>query len=122
VSIKTIQKLLTSVGVDIGSSTSHVIFSSILLEKDPQSRSEKFKIKERKILHSGPIHLTPFSDADTVDLVALRDLFLRDYAAAGIEVSEIDTGEKITCPVCNKKLRLIHKDPEGHKIIELEER
>ena len=38
-----------------------------------------------------------------------------------IVVSEIDTGEKITCPVCNKKLRLIHKDPEGHKIIELEE-
>ena len=101
--IKTIQKLLTSVGVDIGSSTSHIIFSSILLEKDPQSRSEKFKIKERKILHSGPIHLTPFSDADTIDLVALRDLFLRDYAVAGIEVSEIDTGAVIITGESAKK-------------------
>ena len=101
--VKTTQKLLTSVGVDIGSSTSHIIFSSILLEKDPQSRSEKFKIKERKILHSGPIHLTPFSDADTIDLVALRDLFLRDYAAAGIGVSEIDTGAVIITGESAKK-------------------
>ncbi|NOR39336.1 MAG: recombinase, partial [Candidatus Thorarchaeota archaeon] len=101
--IKTTQKLLTSVGVDIGSSTSHIIFSSILLEKDPQSRSEKFKIKERNILHSGPIHLTPFSDADTIDLVALRDLFLRDYAAAGIDVSEIDTGAVIITGESAKK-------------------
>ena len=102
-SIKTIQKLLTSVGVDIGSSTSHIIFSSLLLEKDSQSRSEKFKIKERKILHSGPIHLTPFSDANTIDLVALRNLFLGDFEAAGIKVSEIDTGAVIITGESAKK-------------------
>ncbi|MCK4279977.1 MAG: ethanolamine ammonia-lyase reactivating factor EutA [Candidatus Thorarchaeota archaeon] len=101
--VKTTQKLLTSVGVDIGSSTSHIIFSSILLEKDPQSRSEKFKIKERKILHSGTIHLTPFIDADTINLAALRNLFLRDYVAAGIEVSEVDTGAVIITGETAKK-------------------
>lgn len=36
-------------------------------------------------------------------------------------VSEIDTGKQIVCPICNKKLRIIHKDPEGHKIDEIED-
>jgi hypothetical protein len=36
-------------------------------------------------------------------------------------ISEIDTSEEIICPLCNKRLRLIHRDPEGHKIIETEE-
>lgn len=37
-------------------------------------------------------------------------------------IAEIDTGMEIICPICNKKLRVIHKDPEGHKIKEIEER
>jgi ParB/RepB/Spo0J family partition protein len=36
-------------------------------------------------------------------------------------ISKVDTGKVIICPVCNKKLKLMHKDPEGHKIVELEE-
>ncbi len=93
--IKTHQKLLTSVGVDIGTSTSHVVFSSILLERDLKSRTEKFEIKEKKVLHKGPIHLTPFSDPHTIDFGALRTLILSDYANAGFELAQIDTGAVI---------------------------
>jgi ethanolamine utilization protein EutA len=93
--VKTRRKELTSVGVDIGSSTSHVVFSQIVLEKNDQSRTEKFEIKERKILHSGPIHFTPFKDPDNVDFLALRDLLLADYRNAGFDVSDIDTGAVI---------------------------
>ncbi|MHA2378914.1 MAG: ethanolamine ammonia-lyase reactivating factor EutA [Candidatus Thorarchaeota archaeon] len=93
--IDTKQKLLKSVGIDIGTTTSHIVFSSILLEKDLLSRTEKFEIKERKVLHSGPIHLTPFSDPYTIDFESLRQLILQDYAEAGIELSDIDTGAVI---------------------------
>ncbi|MFW9769101.1 MAG: ethanolamine ammonia-lyase reactivating factor EutA [Candidatus Thorarchaeota archaeon] len=93
--VKTRRKELTSVGVDIGSSTSHVVFSQIVLEKNEKSRTEKFEIKERKILHSGPIHFTPFKDPDNVDFVALRDLLLADYRNAGFDISDIDTGAVI---------------------------
>jgi ethanolamine utilization protein EutA len=92
---KTHQKLLTSVGVDIGTSTSHVVFSSILLERNLKSRTEKFEIKEKKVLHKGPIHFTPFSDPDTIDFGALRKLILADYSDAGFELSQIDTGAVI---------------------------
>jgi ethanolamine utilization protein EutA len=93
--IKTHQKLLTSVGVDIGTSTSHVVFSSILLERNLKSRTEKFEIKEKKVLHKGPIHLTPFSDPNTIDFGTLRKLILADYSDAGFELTQIDTGAVI---------------------------
>jgi ethanolamine utilization protein EutA len=101
--VKTTRKELTSVGVDIGSSTSHVVFSQIVLEKNDNSRTEKFEIKERKILYSGPIHLTPFKDAKNIDFEKLRDLLLRDYQSAGIAVSEIDTGAVIITGETAKK-------------------
>lgn len=101
--VKTKRKELTSVGVDIGSSTSHVVFSQIVLEKNDNSRTEKFEIKERKILHSGPIHLTPFKDARNIDFENLRDLLLSDYQHAGIAVSEIDTGAVIITGETAKK-------------------
>ena len=101
--VKTMRKELTSVGVDIGSSTSHVVFSQIVLEKNVQSRTEKFEIKERKILYSGPIHLTPFKDAHNVDFDALRNLLLDDYRNAGLKVSDIDTGAVIITGETAKK-------------------
>ncbi|MHA2322625.1 MAG: ethanolamine ammonia-lyase reactivating factor EutA, partial [Candidatus Thorarchaeota archaeon] len=101
--VKTKRKELTSVGVDIGSSTSHVVFSQIVLEKNDNSRTEKFEIKERRILHSGPIHLTPFKDARNIDFEQLRDLLLSDYQHAGFAVSEIDTGAVIITGETAKK-------------------
>jgi ethanolamine utilization protein EutA len=101
--IKTKRKELTSVGVDVGSSTSHVVFSKIILEKNDNSRTDKFEIKERSILYTGPIHLTPFKDARNIDFEKLRDLLLRDYQNAGIDVSDIDTGAVIITGETAKK-------------------
>lgn len=101
--VKTASKRLTSVGVDIGSSTSHIVFSEILLEKDTTSRTEKFEIKERKVIYSGPIHLTPFKDSTTIDLEALRDLIMADYKDAGLDISDIDTGAVIVTGETAKK-------------------
>ncbi len=101
--LKTTRMELTSVGVDIGSSTSHVIFSRIVLEKDLQSRTEKFEITERSVIHSGPVHFTPFKDPRNIDYDALRDLLLEDYRNAGIEVTSIDTGAVIITGETAKK-------------------
>ncbi|MHA2161640.1 MAG: ethanolamine ammonia-lyase reactivating factor EutA [Candidatus Thorarchaeota archaeon] len=101
--MKTNRRVLLSVGVDIGSSTSHVVFSNIVLERDLTSRTEKFEIVERKILHSGPVHLTPFRDAHSIDFDALRDLILADYRKAGYEITAIDTGAVIITGETAKK-------------------
>ncbi|TFH07180.1 MAG: recombinase [Candidatus Thorarchaeota archaeon] len=101
--LKTQRRVLTSVVVDIGSSTSHVVFSRIVLEKNTKVPTEKFEIVEREILHSGPIHLTPFKDQYNVDFQALKDLLLEDYRVAGIAVSDIDTGAVIITGETAKK-------------------
>jgi ethanolamine utilization protein EutA len=101
--LKTQRSELTSVGVDIGSSTSHVVFSKIVLEKNTKVPTEKFEIVEREILHSGPIHLTPFKDQYNVDFEALKELLLEDYREAGIAVSDIDTGAVIITGETAKK-------------------
>ncbi|TFG97195.1 hypothetical protein E4H12_09270, partial [Candidatus Thorarchaeota archaeon] len=101
--LKTQRRVLTSVGVDIGSSTSHVVFSRIVLEKNTKVPTEKFEIVEREILHSGPIHLTPFKDQYNIDFQALKDLLLEDYRVAGIAVSDIDTGAVIITGETAKK-------------------
>jgi ethanolamine utilization protein EutA len=60
-----------------------------------KSRTEKFEIKEKKVLFKGPIHFTPFSDPHTIDFGALRKLILADYADAGFDLAQIDTGAVI---------------------------
>ncbi|MGY5875734.1 MAG: ethanolamine ammonia-lyase reactivating factor EutA, partial [Candidatus Thorarchaeota archaeon] len=101
--VKTTRKTLISVGVDIGSSTSHIVFSRLILEKNPESKTEKFEIKEREIVHSGPIHLTPFKDSATIDFLTLRNLILEDYRQAGFEISDVDTGAVIITGETAKK-------------------
>ncbi len=79
------------------------MFSRIVLEKNTKSTTEKFEIVDREIIHSGPIHLTPFKDAQNVDYSKLRDLLLDDYRAAKIAISDIDTGAVIVTGETAKK-------------------
>lgn len=51
---------ILSVGVDVGSSTSHLVFSNLVLKRDERSDSRRFKIKERNIVYEGKIINTPF--------------------------------------------------------------
>ncbi len=93
--LKTQKRELTSVGVDIGTSTSHLVFSRLVLEKDPVSRTEKFEITDRKVIHAGAVHLTPLVGMRSIDFETLRRLLLDDYRAAGINPSDVDTGAVI---------------------------
>ncbi len=86
---------LTSVGIDIGTTTSHLVFSRLVLERDSHSRTQKFVVSDRVILHTGPIHLTPFIDGERIDFERLREMFLRDYSDAGFTTDDIDTGAVI---------------------------
>ncbi len=101
--IKTTQKTLTSVGIDVGSSTSHLVFSNLILEKDLQSRTEKFEVSKKEIIFSGPIHMTPFSDSDAIDFQQLKEMLLDDYRTAGIDLNEVDTGAVIITGESAKK-------------------
>ena len=94
---------ILSVGVDVGSSTSHLVFSNILLKRDELSDSRRFKIQERNVIYEGRIINTPFLDNDKIDIDKLTDFLKAEYKQAGIDPEDIQTGAVIVTGETAKK-------------------
>ena len=52
---------LRSVGIDIGSTTSHLIFSQLVLRRQSAALSSRFEVAERRVAYASPIMITPFT-------------------------------------------------------------
>ncbi len=83
---------LITVGVDIGSSTSHLVFSKLHLQRLAQSLSSRFVVVERKEIHRSPILLTPFTNEGTIDVTRLSEFVEESYRNAGVLPTDVDTG------------------------------
>jgi ethanolamine utilization protein EutA len=82
---------LISVGVDIGSSTSHLVFSRIVMER----LDARYVVSEREVFYNSDILLTPYTDTNTIDAEALGAFIAHAYKDAMITPQEIDTGALI---------------------------
>ena len=85
----------TTVGIDIGSSTSHLLFAKVALQRQSQGLSSRFVVVGRDIVWRSPILLTPFLPDGTIDAAALGDFIRRCYGEAGLTQGEIDSGAVI---------------------------
>ena len=88
-----------SVGVDIGSSTSHLVFSRIVLER----LDSRYVVTERESFYQSDILLTPYSGEDTIDAAALGAFLQRQYKDAKVDADEIDTGALILTGVAVRR-------------------
>ena len=88
-------KTIRSIGIDIGTSTTHLVFSELLLTEDPASRTKKFKISQRKILYRSPIYLTPLLNNSTIDAEKIAIILKKEYESSGIDINSFDTGAVI---------------------------
>jgi ethanolamine utilization protein EutA len=86
---------ILSVGVDVGSSTSHLVFSNLLLKRDQRSVTKRFNIERRDIIYEGQIIHTPLLDDNTIAIDTLTDFFRSEYKRAGIDPADIQTGAVI---------------------------
>jgi len=84
-----------TVGIDIGSSTSHLLFAKVALQRQSQGLSSRFVVVGREIVWRSPILLTPFLPDGTIDAHELGDFIRRCYREAGFTQSEIDSGAVI---------------------------
>ena len=94
---------LKSVGIDIGSSTSHLIFSHITLRREGASLSGKFKVTDREILYRSEIMLTPYVSATRIDTDRVKEFIEQAYKDAGLTPEEVDTGAVIITGEALKK-------------------
>ena len=90
---------LTSVGVDIGSSTSHLVFSRLVLER----LDNRYVVSERKVIHESEVLLTPYAGDATIDAAALGAFIDGQYQLAGIDPGGIDTGALILTGVAVRR-------------------
>jgi ethanolamine utilization protein EutA len=86
---------LTTVGIDIGSSTSHLMFARVHLQRLTTALSSRFVVVNRKVLWQSPIKLTPYLPDYTIDTDELGDFLGGCYTYAGIEPGDIDSGAVI---------------------------
>ena len=91
--------ILVSVGIDIGSSTSHLVFSRIVLER----LDTRYMIVERTLLHQSDVLLTPYSADDMIDAAALGDFIAAQYEVAGVTAADVDTGALILTGVAVRR-------------------
>jgi ethanolamine utilization protein EutA len=85
---------LTSVGIDIGSSTSHLMFSRLLIGY-PSVLQRKPIILERSVIARSAILLTPFSGDWNIEAGPLRQLVDETFNEAVLSRDDIDTGAVI---------------------------
>jgi ethanolamine utilization protein EutA len=84
---------LTSVGIDIGTATSQIIFSQLVLRRLGRELSSRFVVTERDTLYLSPVHFTPYtSGRERIDDHALRRLVDAAYQEAGLSPNDVDTG------------------------------
>ena len=88
-----------SVGVDVGSSTSHLVFSRIVLER----LDSRYVVTERESFYQSDILLTPYAAEETIDADALGAFIERQYHDAKIDPDEIDTGALILTGVAVRR-------------------
>ncbi len=90
---------LVSVGVDIGSSTTHLVFSRLVLER----LDNRYVVSERALVHESEVLLTPYAHDQTIDAGALRTFIDRQYALAGARPEQIDSGALILTGVAVRR-------------------
>lgn len=86
---------LVSVGIDIGSSGTQVIFSRINLRRYGEDLTSRYYVVSRETLYQSPVALTPYSSEERIDDRGLGKIIDDAYAGAGLHPDNIDTGAVI---------------------------
>ena len=94
---------LYSVGIDIGSSTTHTIFSRLILRREGAGLSAKFVVTNRDVLYRSPILLTPYSSGTAIDTDNVQQFIERSYNEAGFTPDDVDTGAVVITGEALKK-------------------
>lgn len=87
---------ILSVGIDIGTSTTQVVFSRLLLENTGGYFSvPRVSIVDKQILYKSRVHLTPLTGESRIDADRVRELVAAEYRKAGFSPGDTGSGAVI---------------------------
>lgn len=87
---------LTSVGIDIGTTSCHLVFSRLSLANEASTTQiPRLVISERKVVWESPIFLTPLNPDGSIDGAQVSELLRLEYSKSGFKPDDIDCGAVI---------------------------
>src|SRR5687768_11849201 len=86
---------LHSVGIDIGSAGTQVIFSRVQLRRLSEDLTSRYYVVGRETVYQSPVALTPYLSDERIDDQAIGGIVDAAYEAAGFHPDDIDTGAVI---------------------------
>jgi len=87
--------VFTSVGIDVGSSTSHLILSQLVIGRRDSHFHRKPEVLQRRTIYRSPVIFTPFRDDGSIDHDALLAFVQKSYREAGMPFEQVSTGAVI---------------------------
>ena len=87
--------VLHSVGIDIGSSSTQVVFSKLHLQRVADQLSTRYVVVSREPLYQSPLALTPYLSETLIDAQALGAIIEAAYEAGGLHPDSVDAGAVI---------------------------
>lgn len=89
-------KIIHSVGIDIGTTTTQVIFSELeLVNRAPASQVPHYEFARRDISYVSPVIATPMDEIGVINQDKLNNFIHEQYNAAGLREDEIESGAVI---------------------------
>lgn len=87
---------MLSAGIDIGTSTSQVIFSRLTVENTAGYFSvPSVSIIGKEVIYQSPVYRTPLLDGALIDGDGLAEIIAKEYQAAGVSPEQVETGAVI---------------------------
>ncbi|MBM4424723.1 MAG: ethanolamine utilization protein EutA [Chloroflexi bacterium] len=97
-------RIILSVGIDVGTTTTQLVFSRLALTDTARpGQVPRIGITEKSPIYQSPIFFTPLADSETIDVPRLTEIIRREYAAAGVDPKQVETGAVIITGETAKK-------------------
>lgn len=85
-----------SVGIDVGTTTTQIVFSRLFLERKGGFGSiPNVKIAKKDVVYKSSIHFTPLISHDIIDAARLKDIIADEFEKSEINVDDVSTGAVI---------------------------
>lgn len=97
-------KRLRSVGLDVGTTSTQMILSELVVEDRAGAFSvPEMAITQRRILYESPVFFTPLVEENLVNGAEIRRIVEQEYKNAGISRADVDTGAIIITGESSRK-------------------
>ena len=94
--VNALHEVILSVGIDIGTSTTQLIFSRLTIENRASSYTvPRIQIVDKEVIYRSLIYFTPLKSNTEIDADAVKRIVRDEYHSAGIRPEEVQTGAVI---------------------------